>query len=860
MKFKLRIVIISLIMLLTSSIYNLQFYNFLAPTETSISNGVIHAENDDKDDGDKNDDDKNDDDKNDDDKNDDDKNDDDKNDDDKNDDDKNDDDKNDDDKNDDDKNDDDKNDDDKNDDDKNDDDKNDDDSKPILNSKHTVKISATNNSIDLIALFEANAYDKEDGNLTDHILIKKSPKDYQEPGNYEIIFEVTDSNNNTISKNARLIIKKSNAPMIEAEDKVVIKATESEVNLIKLFKVSAYDKEDGNITNSVTTDSIEIDYSISGSHTIVFKVTDSDGNLTEKSVELIIYKGYRPFIRGKYIKLIVPTTTNINLVSLFNVTAYDMEDGPLTNSIVVTNAPPTFNIPGKYTIVFTVTDNDNNTNTKTSTLVIYKNQSPTINLKDNVSIITTNQNVNLKTLFNVTANDVEDGNLTNKVVVTSEEINYNIPATHTVTFAVTDSDNNTSSKSATLIIKTSNNPIISSDSSHTIFATDQNVNLKTLFNVTANDVEDGNLTNNVVVTSEEIDYNIPATHTVTFAVTDSDNNTTSKSATLIIETNHNPIISSDSSRTIFATNQNLSLVKLLTVSAIDIEDGNLTNKVVVTSEEINYNIPGTYTVTFVVTDSDNNTSSKSATLTIDTNNKPSLSSNDSHTTFTTNKNLNLVKLFKVTAKDIEDGNLTNKVIVSSQKIDYSIPGTYTVTFAVTDSDNNVSQIKSTLEVVKRNNPDIIKKVNNTSTLKKRFDTPSRKMDLNQKQFKSDNDTIIIISNIDNVDNYKKLIDYIVENSLNADSDINEYKSFLTEDKNERFDINYFTNKENDDKIVTVNIAPTENRNIECKLSNEELNTKTILSSECTCTNFILYFIVFLLILLLILIMLIRRKL
>ncbi len=219
-----------------------------------------------------------------------------------------------------------------------------------------------------------------------------------------------------------------------------------------------------------------------------------------------------------------------------------------------------------------------------------------------------------------------------------------------------------------------------------------------------------------------------------------------------------------------------------------------------------------------------------------------------------------MKLFKVTAKDIEDGNLTNKVIVSSQKIDYSIPGTYTVTFAVTDSDNNVSQIKSTLEVVKRNNPDIIKKVNNTSTLKKRFDTPSRKMDLNQKQFKSDNDTIIIISNIDNVDNYKKLIDYIVENSLNADSDINEYKSFLTEDKNERFDINYFTNKENDDKIVTVNIAPTENRNIECKLSNEELNTKTILSSECTCTNFILYFIVFLLILLLILIMLIRRKL
>ncbi|MBC1406037.1 DUF5011 domain-containing protein, partial [Listeria welshimeri] len=52
------------------------------------------------------------------------------------------------------------------------------------------------------------------------------------------------------------------------------------------------------------------------------------------------------------------------------------------------------------------------------------------------------------------------------------------------------------------------------------------------------------------------------------------------------------------------------------VSAWDAEDGNLTHMVAVVKNNVNTNVPGTYYVTYEVTDSDGNTVQKTITVTV----------------------------------------------------------------------------------------------------------------------------------------------------------------------------------------------------------------------------------------------------
>lgn len=130
----------------------------------------------------------------------------------------------------------------------------------------------------------------------------------------------------------------------------------------------------------------------------------------------------------------------------------------------------------------------------------------------------------------------------------------------------------------------------------------------------------------------------------------------------------------------------------LGVTASDPEDGDLTNAIGYTTT-LDKNTPGTYSVTYSVTDSAGHTVSVTREITV-INDKPSIVFLDDNpvevgTTFDALKD--------VSADDYQDGDLTGKVTADG-KVDTTTPGQYELTYSVTDSDGQTVTKQRTVTV------------------------------------------------------------------------------------------------------------------------------------------------------------------
>ncbi|MEW8992888.1 cell wall-binding repeat-containing protein [Clostridium sp.] len=135
------------------------------------------------------------------------------------------------------------------------------------------------------------------------------------------------------------------------------------------------------------------------------------------------------------------------------------------------------------------------------------------------------------------------------------------------------------------------------------------------------------------------------------------------------------------------------------VTANDKEDGNLTSKIIV-SGTVDTSTIGNYKVIYKVTDSDENTVTKERMVTVveKTNEKPVISG-------VADINIKVGNSFDaktgVTATDLEDENITSKIIVSGT-VDTKKVGKYILSYTVTDSDGNKVSINRNVNVTARN--------------------------------------------------------------------------------------------------------------------------------------------------------------
>lgn len=209
-----------------------------------------------------------------------------------------------------------------------------------------------------------------------------------------------------------------------------------------------------------------------------------------------------------------------------------------------------------------------------------------------------------------------------------------------------------------------------------------------LENVTASDIEDGNLTSKINVTKNTVDINKPGIYEVTYQVTDKTGNTTSKTIKVTVKENNSPVITAENR----VITQNKEFKVLENVSATDSEDGDLTSKIKVTLNTVNTKEVGEYKVVYEVTDNNNKTATKEIKVEVVKDRAPVINATDQFILL----DEEFDELEGVSATDAEDGDLTDKIKVIKNTVDVKVEGDYQVTYQVTDSAKNI--VEKTIEI------------------------------------------------------------------------------------------------------------------------------------------------------------------
>ena len=222
-------------------------------------------------------------------------------------------------------------------------------------------------------------------------------------------------------------------------------------------------------------------------------------------------------------------------------------------------------------------------------------------------------------LAGVTANDLQDGNITSSLVT----VGYNAsvlqtPGVYTFTIRVTDSSGKQANRTVVLTVleRPAELPVFSGvNRNQTITQGDP---WNPLTGVTASDPQDGSLTSAIQVLNwTDANRNVPGTYTITLSVTDTDANTVTTTITLVVES---AIVSAPE----FSGVQNIQTFyigsgtwsPLTGVTAFDAKDGDLTAQITFNENSFLLDAPGVYSVTLRVTNSSGVRTSVTITLTV----------------------------------------------------------------------------------------------------------------------------------------------------------------------------------------------------------------------------------------------------
>ncbi|MBA3926445.1 immunoglobulin-like domain-containing protein [Listeria rustica] len=542
----------------------------------------------------------------------------------------------------------------------------------------TVTVTVTSNDVPVITANDktlkkgstfnpsagVTANDTEDGDVTSKINITANDVDTSKVGTYHVTYSVTDSDGNTTTKTITVMVTSNDAPVIAASDKTLKKGG----TFSPMTGVSATDTEDGNVTSKISVTANDVDTSKVGTYHVTYSVTDSDGNTTTKTITVTVASNDAPVITASDKTLKKGGTFS----PMTGVSATDVEDGNVTSGIKVTANDVDTSKVGTYHVTYSVTDSDGNTTTKTITVTVTSNDAPVITASDK----TLKKGGAFSPMAGVSATDTEDGNMTSKISVTANDVDTSKVGTYHVTYSVTDSDGNTTTKTIAVTVTSNDAPVI--QASDITMRVNKPFNVKNAVNAT--DTEDGDITSKISVTANDVNTAKAGVYHVTYSVTDSDGNTTTKTITVTVLTDDAPILTTSD----VYLKVGDSFDPKAGVSASDTEDGNITSKIKIESNNVDMSKDGSYAVVYSVTDSDNNTTKVTRHVYVRTNDKPVIHASD--ITFKAGYTFDVKA--GISASDTEDGDITSSVKIVANDVDASTAGTYHVTYSVTDSDNN----------------------------------------------------------------------------------------------------------------------------------------------------------------------------
>jgi len=293
---------------------------------------------------------------------------------------------------------------------------------------------------------------------------------------------------------------------------------------------TAVDVVDGDLSSSITS-SGTFNTLNTGTYTIEYSVTDTDGNIVSINRTVIVSLDLPPTIT------LTGSATIILLVGDEYIEdgciATDEIDGDLTSSITTSGTVDT-SIAGTYTVVYTVSDTAGNSASVSREVVVNTPPDiipPIITLSGSSTI-----NLTVGDTFTdpgATATDDVDGDLTSSIT-SSGTFNTTTTGTFTISYSVSDAAGNTASVDRTLIIiatADTTNPVITITGSSTI-----NLTVGDTFTdpgATATDDVDGDITSSITTTGT-VNTSTAGTYTIAYSVSDAAGNTASENRTVIV--------------------------------------------------------------------------------------------------------------------------------------------------------------------------------------------------------------------------------------------------------------------------------------------------------------------------------------
>lgn len=214
--------------------------------------------------------------------------------------------------------------------------------------------------------------------------------------------------------------------------------------------------------------------------------------------------------------------------------------------------------------------------------------------------------------------------------------------------------------------------------------------------------------------------------------------------------NQQPTITFRDENKISYQGQDIDLEFLLDgVTASDPEDGDLTDRITV-SGEYDFNVPGTYDITYTVTDDSNFSCSKTITLTVTPKDEPVIIAKDKQIP----QYVEFDPYEGVTANDYLDGDITASIEVIENEVDTSKVGTYKVTYWVIDNADNETTKTVYITVEERN------------YITKKGEFYFEKMEWNNSTNRLDVAGYLAITGMNNTKNDNITYDLILKNNVN----------------------------------------------------------------------------------------------
>lgn len=228
--------------------------------------------------------------------------------------------------------------------------------------------------------------DNQDGLITDITLVEENYSNSTSVGDYLIVYEAKDSNNNVSRLNVNVKVLDITKPILSGPEEVVWELGDPCPSLVEIRSFfTATDNVDGDISEKITIKSSGLsNYSTTkeGRYMVVLEVKDKAGNAGTLNFFLVVKDTTAPTLEVKDVTINLSESFSSlnNLAKDVYVSSYD-----LTNDITISYEYGEYldemGFAGKYQITVIVTDKYNNQTTKTAYLTIVDDISPEFYMK-----------------------------------------------------------------------------------------------------------------------------------------------------------------------------------------------------------------------------------------------------------------------------------------------------------------------------------------------------------------------------------------------------------------------------------------------------------------------------------------------